>query len=616
MPAGIWKGTPALEQAKLEDNRLVGTIPAELASLPRLKVLWLEKNDLRGSIPTAFGAPDAFGGSLVSFNVEDNPKLCGPAPPGLEVDWSSQLTRDAIEGASRDWFAFCEKDPCGVFATGGTKVGTPCGDDDDGGGGAAAFEGCGKKWDQCGGTVEVFTYADGAFGDDMGDDVIARDVPFEGETCCRRGLKCAEIEPDADDPPRRPGAALFFQCVPDPDAEVPEPKTVVPATAREAFRAANGADTSKCAPAWAQCGGPASYLGSTCCQGAAKCVRVSPFYSRCDPTSCLPAFEPGDRCGGRGWDGPTCCYEGLECVARNASAHVCVKNTTTNAETYARDVKTWKLVAEKKTEATADAPRTVADEPETPTDWAEAPDARDRDRGGRGGGIVGLDDVVFDLPSMDPAPAPFRPAPTTDPPPPPPPPSTPRVGSPPPPSPPAAAATLASPPPPPPPPPRPAPTRGDCGVTIPTWGQCGGVLFDDFFPGLRDACCERGSACVTQDRWYSQCLPTDDDARVARANGGGSGGVTPPCAETYGQCGGREHAGATCCANDGDDCVELDEWYSQCLPEGAGAGAGACASTYGQCGGAEFDGATCCANDGDDCVELDEWYSQCQPRGR
>ena len=87
MPAGIWKGTPALEQAKLEDNRLVGTIPAELASLPRLKVLWLEKNDLRGSIPTAFGAPDAFGGSLVSFNVEDNPKLCGPAPPGLEVDW-------------------------------------------------------------------------------------------------------------------------------------------------------------------------------------------------------------------------------------------------------------------------------------------------------------------------------------------------------------------------------------------------------------------------------------------------------------------------------------------------------------------------------------------------
>ena len=114
-----------MEQAKLEDNRLVGTIPAELASLPRLKVLWLEKNDLRGSIPTAFGAPDAFGGSLVSFNVEDNPKLCGPAPPGLEVDWSSQLTRDAIEGASRDWFAFCEKDPCGVFATGGTKVGTP-----------------------------------------------------------------------------------------------------------------------------------------------------------------------------------------------------------------------------------------------------------------------------------------------------------------------------------------------------------------------------------------------------------------------------------------------------------------------------------------------------------
>jgi hypothetical protein len=139
---------------------------------------------------------------------------------------------------------------------------------------------------------------------------------------------------------------------------------------------------------------------------------------------------------------------------------------------------------------------------------------------------------------MDPAPAPFRPAPTTDP------------------------------PPPPPPPPRPAPTRGDCGVTIPTWGQCGGVLFDDFFPGLRDACCERGSACVTQDRWYSQCLPTDDDARVARANGGGSGGVTPPCAETYGQCGGREHAGAKCCANDGDDCVEQDEWYSQCQPRG------------------------------------------------
>jgi hypothetical protein len=38
---------PKIEQIKLENNRLTGTIPGSLAYLPELRVLWLEGNNLQ-----------------------------------------------------------------------------------------------------------------------------------------------------------------------------------------------------------------------------------------------------------------------------------------------------------------------------------------------------------------------------------------------------------------------------------------------------------------------------------------------------------------------------------------------------------------------------------------
>ena len=80
----------------------------------------MENNDLSGPIPTAFGASNALP-RIMSVNLEDNPALCGDVPAGLSVDWRWQLANQG--GTSRDWFAFCEKDPCGVFPFGRGALG-------------------------------------------------------------------------------------------------------------------------------------------------------------------------------------------------------------------------------------------------------------------------------------------------------------------------------------------------------------------------------------------------------------------------------------------------------------------------------------------------------------
>ena len=124
-----------------------------LATLPNLRVLWLDENDLSGTIPPEFGASNAFP-RILSLNLEDNPKLCGAAPGELAVDWRWHLDNQA--GQSRDWFGFCQKDACGVFVTGGTRVGGTCPqpwelESSD----PSVSLNCGKRWDQCGGTVAV-----------------------------------------------------------------------------------------------------------------------------------------------------------------------------------------------------------------------------------------------------------------------------------------------------------------------------------------------------------------------------------------------------------------------------------------------------------------------------
>lgn len=244
IPSDIWRGLPNLEQAKLEDNRLTGTIPGELASLGDLRVLWLDNNDLIGPVPVEFGASNAMR-RILSFNLQDNPSLCGDLPQELGVDWRWQLNNQG--GTSRDWFGFCEKDPCGIFARGGTDIGKPCpaGWENSLGGGNGNGEGddkkqrlsCGMVWDQCGGTVAVVLESspDGGYGGDAEDASITIDVPFAGAQCCRRGLKCTEIVRDDVE------NTSFSQCVADPNWELPALKTEVPEYILREYREFNDA---------------------------------------------------------------------------------------------------------------------------------------------------------------------------------------------------------------------------------------------------------------------------------------------------------------------------------------------------------------------------------------
>jgi uncharacterized protein YkwD len=115
-------------------------------------------------------------------------------------------------------------------------------------------------------------------------------------------------------------------------------------------------------------------------------------------------------------------------------------------------------------------------------------------------------------------------------------------------------------------------------------------------------CCDEGYDCIESHEWYSQCRPAPEKA-------------DPACAGTWEQCGGKLWEGSACCPV-GHNCTELDEWYSQCVPETQEAPPAAapvdCASTWEQCGGKSWEGPACCPAD-HTCTEVDEWYSQCAP---
>jgi hypothetical protein len=93
------------------------------------------------------------------------------------------------------------------------------------------------------------------------------------------------------------------------------------------------------------------------------------------------------------------------------------------------------------------------------------------------------------------------------------------------------------------------------GRCVKAFEQCGGFAGDFSFSGENNqnvfhtaTCCGRDTRCVRKNRWYASC---------------------ETCAGTYGQCGGAEFSGGKCCASDGDACVVVDEYYSQCRPTAA-----------------------------------------------
>ncbi|KXS19105.1 hypothetical protein M427DRAFT_67265, partial [Gonapodya prolifera JEL478] len=77
------------------------------------------------------------------------------------------------------------------------------------------------------------------------------------------------------------------------------------------------------------------------------------------------------------------------------------------------------------------------------------------------------------------------------------------------------------------------------------WDQCGGISW------VGETCCQRGAACIVQNEWYSQCVPSNP--------------AETTCAQKYAQCGGEGYSGPTGCCSRGWACVEHSPMYSQCV---------------------------------------------------
>ena len=103
------------------------------------------------------------------------------------------------------------------------------------------------------------------------------------------------------------------------------------------------------------------------------------------------------------------------------------------------------------------------------------------------------------------------------------------------------------------------PPASTCKVVVPTYSQCAGVGVD-----AADLCCAAGDTCTYMNQWFSQCRP-DESVTQAPAPGGSCSRQI----ETWGKCGGRDRSFKGTCCKDGDTCVYLDSWYSQCVPTAA-----------------------------------------------
>ena len=109
-----------LLKVKLEDNRLSGEIPGELAVLSDLRVLWLDDNDLEGPVPNDLARLSR----LLSFNAEDNHTNAAPRRRKSAVDW--RVAPGQPGGPGSGLVRVLREGPVRRLRVGGTKVGTPC----------------------------------------------------------------------------------------------------------------------------------------------------------------------------------------------------------------------------------------------------------------------------------------------------------------------------------------------------------------------------------------------------------------------------------------------------------------------------------------------------------
>ena len=114
-------------------------------------------------------------------------------------------------------------------------------------------------------------------------------------------------------------------------------------------------------------------------------------------------------------------------------------------------------------------------------------------------------------------------------------------------------------------------TSGDCANK--EYDQCGG----QGFPG--PTCCPPYDACTVINPYYSQCQPKDfcKTPDFGQCNGTDKGQPIP-----------KDHQ----CCPPSFECNATDPpYYSQCIPSNVTSN---CSQPYGQCGGKDWTGPTCC----------------------
>lgn len=281
----------ALSELQLQINYFTGTLPPSLGNQREMRKFWVNDNDLVGEIPADVLA--TWGATVQSFDVRNNPGLCGPAP-----DWNLTYV-----------CCWCDFEECGV-RTEGTALGAAC----DGSAGIARGDRCARRWEQCGG------------------------ASWTGATaCCDAAATCSFVddefwrcEPGTDGAGAGPSCALPYAQCDGYGFDTPLPCCDASATCEQVneywWHCVDGTGDERaglqCAPTWAQCAGDGLNATVPCCDPEAACEPVDEWYSHCpERRRCAAEWA---QCGGVGYAGPTaCCDAGASCVAVDAGFHRC-----------------------------------------------------------------------------------------------------------------------------------------------------------------------------------------------------------------------------------------------------------------------------------------------------
>lgn len=178
----------------------------------------------------------------------------------------------------------------------------------------------------------------------------------------------------------------------------------------------------------------------------------------------------------------------------------------------------------------------------------------------------------------------------------------------------------------------PTTTSPGTGVTVPEWGQCGGIGYTG------PTSCASPFSCVCLSAWWCSCqkqaaadtgasttmatVVTRSTTQVGIATSATSTAAAPTVTERavpeWGQCGGIGYTGSTKCASP-LSCACNSKWWCQCQLGAGGDGTSPPAedssertvAQWGQCGGIGYTGPTTCASP-HSCACNSEWWCQCQ----